>query len=122
MPWKNNSTLFLECEDVNGGVNNLDERFGWHLNLLDLALSLAPQVNMHTRTSSFDPDRRSAFVIVDFLVSMATQTNAPPFEKHLQLTLTKAHSVMQPSSIGELGDFVDHLQVISLALFCTPVC
>lgn len=117
-----NSTLFLECEDVNGGVNNLDVGFGWHLNLLDLALSLAPQVNMHTRMSSFDPDRRSAFVIVDFRVSMATQTNAPPFDKHLQLTLTKAHSVMQPSSIGELGDFVDHLQVPPLALYCVPVC
>ena len=104
------STLFLECEDVNGGISS-DAGFSWRLNLLDLALSLAPQVNLHTRTSPFDPDRRSAFVIIDFQINMMTQTIFKLPEKRLQIAVSKTHAVMQPSSVGELGDFIDHLQV-----------
>ncbi|RPD53525.1 hypothetical protein L227DRAFT_535889, partial [Lentinus tigrinus ALCF2SS1-6] len=98
------STLFLECEDISGGIGN-QGRSLWHVRLSDLALSLASQ---HSIGAPSHRDRRSAFVRMDIEVSMTRKAHAPV--QHLQITVAKIHAVMQPSSIGELGDFVDHLQ------------
>lgn len=99
------SRLFLECDDISGGVSNLGHSL-WHVRLSDLALSLASQLSIGAPSHR---DRRSAFVRVDFDARMGQKahTSVP----HLQVSMTKIHAVMQPSSIGELGDFVDHLQV-----------
>ena len=99
------STLFLECDDISGGVGNLGRSL-WHVRLSDLALSLASQGSIGARSHR---DRRSAFVRVDIEVGMGKKTNSGV--QHLQVSVNKIHAVMQPSSIGELGDFVDHLQV-----------
>lgn len=99
------STLFLECDDISGGMGN-QGRSLWHVKLSDLALSLASQSSIGVRSHR---DRRSAFVRVDVEASMSKRAHSPV--PHLQVSVTKIHAVMQPSSIGELGDFVDHLQV-----------
>lgn len=99
------STLFLECDDISGGVGN-HSRSLWHVRLSDLALSLASQSSIGTRSHR---DRRSAFVRVDIEASMYRKAHSTV--PHLQVSIPKIHAVMQPSSIGELGDFVDHLQV-----------
>ncbi|OSD07084.1 hypothetical protein PYCCODRAFT_793525 [Trametes coccinea BRFM310] len=98
------STVFLECDDVSGGISS-HGRSLWHVRLSDLSLSLASR---QLASSPAERDRRSAFVRVDFEAHMERRPNAPV--PHLKITVAKVHAVMQPSSIGELGDYIDHLQ------------
>ncbi|KAI0743929.1 hypothetical protein C8Q80DRAFT_1355680 [Daedaleopsis nitida] len=98
------SMLFLECDDISGGVSN-QGRSLWHVKLSDLALSLASQLSIGAPSHK---DRRSAFVRVDIEASMGRRSYSSV--QHLEVSITKIHAVMQPSSIGELGDFIDHLQ------------
>ncbi|KAI0633565.1 hypothetical protein C8Q77DRAFT_1157760 [Trametes polyzona] len=98
------STVFLECDDISGDIGNHGHSL-WHIRLSDLALSLASHLSL---SGPSDRDRRSAFVRVDFHAHMEKKPNAPA--PHLEVSIAKVHAVMQPSSIGELGDFIDHLQ------------
>ncbi|THH20420.1 hypothetical protein EW146_g951 [Bondarzewia mesenterica] len=100
------STAFLECQDIEGGMNS-DDGTLWHLNVTGLALSLAPHVGKYADESTFSRNHRSAFVIIDFTFRVGHLRNE---EKTLQIVVSKIHAVMQPSSIGEIGDFMDHLQ------------
>ncbi|KAJ7680397.1 hypothetical protein DFH06DRAFT_1404238 [Mycena polygramma] len=102
------STFYLECFDISGGINNLSRR-AWSLTLTDLALSLAPKATVESGNSVFNRQRRSAFVIIDFEVKGEDGTKEVP-NNILQVVVTKIHAVMQASSIGEVGDFIDHLQ------------
>jgi hypothetical protein len=103
------STFYLECFDISGSINNLSRR-NWSLTLTDLALSLAPKATVEPGNSVFNRHRRSAFVIIDFEVKGEDGTNEV-LNNILQIAVTKIHAVMQASSIGEVGDFIDHLQV-----------
>ncbi|KAI0663325.1 hypothetical protein C8Q70DRAFT_1102776 [Cubamyces menziesii] len=98
------STVFLECDDISGGISN-HGRSLWHVKLSDLALSLASRLSVPRPTHR---DRRSAFVRVDFDAHLERKSDASA--PHFELSIAKVHAVMQPSSIGELGDFIDHLQ------------
>ncbi|KAF8973209.1 hypothetical protein BDZ97DRAFT_665381 [Flammula alnicola] len=98
------STVLLECQDINGGVSNTNG-WTWDVGLSDLALSLAPRVYGRQNTA-FNRNHRSAFVIIDFKFS-GSDTNS---DRIVRLSVTKIHAVMQPSSIGEFGDFIDNLQ------------
>ncbi|KAK7057149.1 hypothetical protein R3P38DRAFT_1162521 [Favolaschia claudopus] len=99
------STFFLECFDISGSMGNLLGQ-KWSLKLTDLALSLAPKAVVEPGNSVFNRRHRSAFVIIDFEVK-----GADGKEGHsLDVAVTKIHAVMQASSIGEVGDFIDHLQ------------
>ncbi|KAJ7251502.1 hypothetical protein B0H12DRAFT_1296299 [Mycena haematopus] len=102
------STFYLECFDISGSVDNLSRRM-WSLKLTDLALSLAPKETVEPGNSVFNRHRRSAFVIIDFEVKGADGTEEV-VNSILQIAITKIHAVMQASSIGEVGDFIDHLQ------------
>ena len=103
------STLYLECDHIGGGIKN---EFGhaWNIGLSDLALSLAPRVKDKLEPG-FNRNHRSAFVIIDFQVDSGQLASYESKVGILRLSVTKIHAVMQPSSIGEIGDFVDHLQV-----------
>ena len=103
------STVYLECQDINGGISNTKE-WAWEIGLSDLALSLAPRGNRR-QVTAFDRNPGSAFVIIDFNISAVNKE--PLFEKNLQISISKIHAVMQPSSMGEVGDFIDNLQVIA---------
>ena len=101
------SVLFLECRNIGGGMQ---ENYGrsWKLSVQDLALSLAPKTHSESGLYSFDRINRTAFVSIDFHVSTS---QSPSSSAHtLDITVTKVHAVMQPSSIGQLGDFLDHIQ------------
>jgi hypothetical protein len=102
--------MFLECQDIGGGLRD-DTGSTWEVGLTDLALSLAPRST--GMTAVFNRDRRSVFVIIDAKLVAGKQK---PDLQSLELVITKSHAVMQPSSIGEIGDFVDHLQVRGLLL------
>ena len=101
------SVLFLECRNTGGGMQ---ENYGrsWKLSVQDLALSLAPKSHSESGLHSFDRINRTAFVSIDFHVSTSQSLS---FSAHtFDITVTKVHAVMQPSSIGQLGDFLDHIQ------------
>ncbi|OJA20857.1 hypothetical protein AZE42_02968 [Rhizopogon vesiculosus] len=96
------STSYLECEDVGGDISSIDAGIAWRIRLRDLALSLAPRAGVVSRETTFNRNHRSAFVIVD----LRARGNA----HRLDFRVPKIHAVMQPSSIGEVGDFLDHQQ------------
>ena len=101
------SVLFLECQNIGGGMQENHGR-SWKLSVLDLALSLAPRTHSESGMHSFDRINRTAFVSINFHVSA---TKSPTSSAHtLDIAVTKAHAVMQPSSIGQFGDFIDHIQ------------
>ena len=103
------STVYLECQDINGGISNTKE-WAWEIGLSDLALSLAPRGNRR-QVTAFDRNPGSAFVTIDFNISAVNKE--PLFQRNLQISVSKIHAVMQPSSMGEVGDFIDNLQVIA---------
>lgn len=109
------STVHLECLDIGGGVNNV-AGLVWNIDLSDLAFSLAPQTAALGRQPGFSRKHCSAFVIVDFMISAGTEILEASANKVVLVSITKIHAVMQPSSIGEVGDFIDHLQVIRVFL------
>ncbi|KAH9858939.1 hypothetical protein C2E23DRAFT_880346 [Lenzites betulinus] len=98
------ATVFLECEDISGSMGNHTQSL-WHVKLSDLSLSLASRLSL---SGPSERDRRSAFVRVDFEAHMQRKANASV--PHFEVAVAKVHAVMQPSSIGELGDYIDHLQ------------
>ena len=101
------STAFLECQDISGGMSGDDGRL-WHFTVTGLALSLASRLDNYAEHSTFTRTHRSAFVIIDFKVRVGHMQGN---EKAFEIVVSKIHAVMQPSSIGEIGDFMDHLQV-----------
>ncbi|XP_006461147.1 hypothetical protein AGABI2DRAFT_185437 [Agaricus bisporus var. bisporus H97] len=100
------STMYLECQDVGGGLRS-DKGGSWDINLTDFSLSLAPRST--PMMTSFNRSRRSVFVVINAHVFAGKQKQFP-FQQTLELAVTKIHAVMQPSSIGEIGDFIDQLQ------------
>lgn len=108
------STMYLECQDIGGGLRS-DHGGSWDLNLTDLALSLAPQSTPMMKSSN--RSRRSVFVVINAQVFAGKQKQFP-YQQTLELAVTKTHAVMQPSSIGEIGDFIDHLQVSIMPTCC----
>jgi hypothetical protein len=103
------STLLLECEDIKG---DLDNELGvkWQLRLSDAALSVAAKENDKITRHSFNRAHRSAFVVID-LNATGDDRPEPNPGRTLRLELSKVHAVLQPSSIAEIADFVNDLQV-----------
>ncbi|KAH9930383.1 hypothetical protein B0H21DRAFT_878964 [Amylocystis lapponica] len=98
------SAVLLECDDIGGGYESVPTS-SWHIKLSDLALSLA---SSNVRTA-LDRGHRSAFVTIDFQANMGSRLEVSRAEL-LQVSVTKVHAVMHPTSIGEFGDFIDYLQ------------
>ena len=103
------STVYLECQDINGGISNTKD-WTWEIGLSDLALSLAPR-GIRRQVTAFDRNPGSAFVTIDFNINAVNKE--PLFQNNLQICVSKIHAVMQPSSMGEVGDFIDNLQVMA---------
>ena len=113
------STLFFECQDVSGSLTDGEGKGkgkSWRLNVIGLALSLAPRSYRVTKSESgqFDGNRRSAFVKIDCRSEVSHRTSG----KFVGIKVHKIHAILQPSSIGEIGDFIDHIQAcLVLRLF-----
>ena len=97
------SVFHLECQDVWGDTAKADDKLEWKVQLRNLALSLAPCTGVASHECGFDLNEKSAFVVID----ITTSAN----DGVLKVSVPKIHAVMQPSSIGELGDFMDYHQV-----------
>ncbi|KAJ7045588.1 hypothetical protein C8F04DRAFT_939778 [Mycena alexandri] len=102
------SILYLECSNIIGSVNNLTRRT-WSVTLTNLALSLAPKATAEHDNAAFNINHKSAFVGIDLEVKGEAGDDEVS-NNTLQVAVTKIHAVMQASSIGEVGDFIDHLQ------------
>ncbi|EIN11333.1 hypothetical protein PUNSTDRAFT_98433 [Punctularia strigosozonata HHB-11173 SS5] len=102
------STIFLECQDINGGANNEEGRV-LQLHLSNLALSLSSGARMRTLDPGLRRTHGSAFVNMDVQVNLLSG-RSPAGGHILQIAIPKIHAVMQPSSIGEFADYVDQLQ------------
>ncbi|KAG5342712.1 hypothetical protein C0989_010680 [Termitomyces sp. Mn162] len=103
------STVYFECLDISGGVNN-SNGLTCNVELSDMSFSLASRAAARPNNPGFNRKHRSAFVIIDFKLD-ARNESASDSSTVVQVLVTKIHAVMQPSSIGEVGDFVDHIQV-----------
>ncbi|THU95661.1 hypothetical protein K435DRAFT_829044 [Dendrothele bispora CBS 962.96] len=103
------SNLYLECPGMNGRLESIPER-AWSIMVTDLSLSLDPRIAPEQSSSSYR-QHRSVFVVVDFKVASRNHSSGENIADILEISVSKIHAVMQPSSIGEIGDFVDHLQI-----------
>lgn len=110
------SAVLLECDHIGGTVTQDGSGLSGQIDLSDLALSLALRSNPSSPVHSFDRSRRSAFVIIDLRAEMGRSKDNS--DQLVSLAVTKIHAVMQPSSIGQLGDFVDDLRVNNI---CWPL-
>ena len=104
------STIYLECLDIIADIDGQDG-LAWKFTLSDLAFSLAPRTASDKHHLGFKRNHRSAFVSVDLEASAKKKHAEEGFITTVDISGTKIHAVIQPSSIGEVGDFVDHLQV-----------
>ncbi|KAG6372334.1 hypothetical protein JVT61DRAFT_7774 [Boletus reticuloceps] len=96
------SVFHLECQDVWGDIAKEGDPLEWKVQLRNLALSLAPRTGVVSREYGFDVNEKLAFVVID----ITTSAN----DGVLKVSVPKIHAVMQPSSISELGDFIDYHQ------------
>ncbi|KAG6845925.1 hypothetical protein H0H87_000731 [Tephrocybe sp. NHM501043] len=103
------STVYLECLDISGGINN-SAGLTWNVELSDLAFSLASRAATRPNHPGFNRNHHSAFVIVDFKIYAHDEEYDNMAGTVVQVSVTKMHAVTRPSSIGEVGDFIDHLQ------------
>jgi hypothetical protein len=105
------SNLFLECENISGNViygSLLSSR----LDLNNLALSLAPSGSRMKPKDHPEKNIKSAFVVIDLHLD-GHKNSAPSKSGQISVSIKKIHAVMHPSSVGEIADFVDHVQVCS---------
>ncbi|KAJ4483345.1 hypothetical protein J3R30DRAFT_3834330, partial [Lentinula aciculospora] len=100
------SVLYLECPGIRAKFEGVPEK-AWSIIVTDLALSLAPRSSMIPQSFGLNRHQRSAFVIIDFKVQSKSQGSK---SEAFEVAVTKIHAVMQPSSIGEIGDFIDEIQ------------
>lgn len=97
------STQYLECIDVDAVVSDAGVR-RWRLTLKNAALYLSP------KSSEYKPNGMYPLrVNVDFEASSNQSTSES--KETMELSVTRFHVVLQPNSISEVSDFIDHLQV-----------
>ncbi|KAI0699566.1 hypothetical protein BC835DRAFT_1412549 [Cytidiella melzeri] len=101
------SRVLLGCDHIGGAINN-DPTMKWHVELADLSLSLTPRSLNARLARLFDRSHRTAFVSIDARLEIGG--GARRRGQLMKVGVSRTHAVMQPSSIGEMGDFVDHLQ------------
>lgn len=103
------STQFLECTDINASFSTVGS-LHYMLTLNGLSLYLSPK-NMLKATHL---DRSQLPVMVTIDLRVVGHRSADPEKKpsKIMVNITKFHAVLQAHLIGEIGDFVDHLQVM----------
>lgn len=106
------STLFFHCRNISTSFGNTADR-QWEVLLTDLALSFVPKLaHQQKRVSAeFDHSSRVAFVAVDMQANNRQSDRERESLDNLNVAVTRFHAVFQPSSVGQLGDYVNFIQV-----------
>ncbi|EJD45633.1 hypothetical protein AURDEDRAFT_165486 [Auricularia subglabra TFB-10046 SS5] len=100
---------YFIASNVTGGMTNLEVR-KWHLSISNVGLCLVH--NSPDRGSPFELTSALAYILLDVRMTTIREDGMPD---SVQIDLPRLHAVMQPSSIGELGDLVDYIQAEMLA-------
>lgn len=104
------STQYLNCAVIEGHVSKeTGPDVLWDARCSSISLSLAHHSTLPA--SSFDRKIRSAYMDIEFDVNNTRPAKFLAEDQHFNLRIIRIHAVMQPASIGELGDLVDYVQV-----------
>jgi len=113
------STVYLECKDIAGRMDTAP-RNSWSIELKDLSLSLASGLKSDPVKRSGEASsesHRAALVNIDFVMSGGDSKHPRDMAATLlKVAITRMHAVMQPSSIGELVDLIDHVKVSDIVI------
>ena len=104
------ATQWFNVANVTGSVTNLSPRI-LQISVNGVGLELVP--NAFERILTFDARSAIAYVSVDLRAEITRHRSRP---EEIEVQIPRLHAVMQPSSIGELGDLIDFVQVRSLKL------
>lgn len=110
------STQYLESGTIEGSLMRQKSfNLNWSFAFSSLSLSLAHHSAPHGARYGFDRKYRSAYMILEISANNDEITlSNDTMEAHLNIQVHKIHAVMQAAAIGELGDLIDHVQVILL--------
>lgn len=108
------STQYLECVDIDAVISNKGSP-QWRVTLTDLALYLSPRSLFKEKHAQ--PVRSLLPVLVSVDLHVASHRSTPGDQnRRLEIDITKFHAIFQAHLVGEIGDFVDYLQVRSSLL------
>jgi len=99
------ATQWFNVANVSGTVSNIDVRV-LQLSVTNVGLELTP--NVIGQYAARDSSTAIAYVSVDVHVQVTRVRSRP---EEIAVQIPRLHAVMQPSSIGELGDLADYVQV-----------
>ncbi|KAH7100701.1 hypothetical protein BKA62DRAFT_705412 [Auriculariales sp. MPI-PUGE-AT-0066] len=94
------ATQWFNVRKVSGIVSNVDDRV-LQVSIRDVGLALTPSGTTTVDTNAI------AYISVDVHVLVTRKKSHP---EEIEVHIPRVHAVMQPSSIGELGDLVDTVQ------------
>ncbi|KAI5121559.1 hypothetical protein M0805_000740 [Coniferiporia weirii] len=100
--------LFLECEDIDASVSNT-QPLQYQFTLSDLALYLSPKP---LDRGIVDSSRNQLPVLISVDLQVTSYRPSPPEnpQPRLLVDVSKFHAVLQAHMMGDIGDFIDHLQ------------
>lgn len=96
------SSQTLQCSNISGRLVR-SGRTMWKFSMKNLTLALSPAFLGRQRSDTDNLDTRSAYISIDLQTEL--------LEDSLSLSLSRLHAFMSPSSVGELGDLFDYVQV-----------
>ncbi|KAH8118988.1 hypothetical protein DFH11DRAFT_1696800 [Phellopilus nigrolimitatus] len=102
------STQYLECVDIDATVSSAGS-LQWQFTLSDLALYLSPRIFAKQKRTNRDRSQLPILVSVDLQVTNY-RTSSEESQGRLELAVTKFHAILQANMMGDIGDFIDHLQ------------
>lgn len=98
---------YFSAAGVTGGVSNVNSR-SWNLGVTGLGLGLVRKVP--EEGSPFHLSSAMAFISIDLAIKTLREDHRP---EKIEINIPRIHAVMQPASIGEIGDLIDYIQVRS---------
>jgi hypothetical protein len=105
------STQYLDSSRIKGQVHSGTVK-RWSFGVESLALSLAHHSAPRRTRSNFDRKYRSAYMVLDMAAENIEHPEPAQEDNRLGIVINFVHAVMQPAAIAELGDLVDHIQVL----------
>lgn len=104
------SIQFLECTDINASFNTSGPlHYQFTLNGLSLYLT-----SKAVAKKNVNPDRSQLPVMVSVDLKVSGHRGVSSKKQHARviMNITKFHAILQTHLVGDIGDFIDHLQVM----------
>ena len=104
------STQYLQCDNIDAAYNVSGQR-QWQIKLTDLALYLSPNAPFRPKLAGTHGHDLPLSVSIDLQLSSYRSPASDSTQTCLDVTISKFHAVFQAGMMGEIGDFIDYLQV-----------